>query len=61
MCMKEQEECEQAFLMNGKTEDSEETDSEDDTAYINNVEDSAFLVNKLKESKISSSQKGMYM
>merc|ERR1712208_112037 len=49
--------CEQAFLANGKTEDSDETDSEDDTAYINNAEDSAFLVNKLKESKISSSQK----
>merc|ERR1712105_200490 len=49
--------CEQAFLANGKTEDSDETDSEDDTAYINNVEHSAFLVNKLKDSKISYPQK----
>merc|ERR1712105_373520 len=49
--------CEQAFLANGKTEDSDETDSEDDMAYINNVEHSAFLVNKLKDSKISSPQK----
>merc|ERR1712215_67939 len=57
LCMKEQEECEQAFLANGKTEDLDETDSEDDMAYMNNTEDSAFLVNKLKESKISSSQK----
>ena len=57
MCMKDQEECEQAYLANGKAEDSDERDSEDDTAYMNNVEDSAFLVNKLKDSKISSPQK----
>ena len=57
--MEDQEECEQAYLANGKVEDTDETDSEDDMAYMNNVEDSAFLVNKLKDSRISSSQKSI--
>ena len=43
--MKDQEECEKAYLANGMTEDTDESDSEDDIAYMNNTEDSVFLAN----------------
>ena len=57
MCMKYQEECEKDYLASGGAEDTEESDSEDDTAYINNTEDSVFLANKMKDSSINSAQK----
>ena len=39
------------------TEDTDESDSEDDTAYINNTDDSVFLAKKMKDSSIKSAQK----
>ena len=45
--MKDQEECEKAYIANGIPEDSDETDSEDDTAYRNNTDDSVFLAKKI--------------
>ena len=45
--MKDQEECEKAYLANGIPEDSDESDSEDE-AYMNNTDDSVFLAKKLK-------------